>query len=99
MPAPIISAAIPTSTTPRSAPRPRSPRASERVAILDVDYHHGNGTQDIFAGRGDVAFASIHADPATDYPFFWGHADESERQSILNLPLPRGTDWAATRPR
>ena len=39
-----------------------------RVAILDVDYHHGNGTQDIFDGRQDVAFASIHADPATDYP-------------------------------
>jgi acetoin utilization deacetylase AcuC-like enzyme len=68
-----------------------------RVAIVDVDYHHGNGTQDIFAGRSDVAFASIHADPATDYPFFWGHADES-RGNILNLPLPRGTDWAAYKP-
>jgi acetoin utilization deacetylase AcuC-like enzyme len=63
-----------------------------RVAILDVDYHHGNGTQDIFAGRDDVFFASIHADPSTDYPFYWGHADESEG-NILNLPLPRGTDW------
>ncbi len=67
------------------------------VAILDVDYHHGNGTQDIFAGRGDVAFASIHADPATDYPFFWGHADESGG-NILNLPLPRGTGWAEYEP-
>jgi acetoin utilization deacetylase AcuC-like enzyme len=64
----------------------------KRVAILDVDYHHGNGTQDIFYGRSDVAYASIHADPATDYPFFWGHADES-RDNILNLPLPRNTDW------
>ena len=64
------------------------------VAILDVDYHHGNGTQDIFAGRDDVAFASIHADPSTDYPFFWGHADES-RGNILNLPLPRGTAWSS----
>ena len=63
-----------------------------RIAILDVDYHHGNGTQDIFAGREDVIFASIHADPSTDYPFFWGHADESVG-NILNLPLPRGTDW------
>ena len=63
-----------------------------KVAILDVDYHHGNGTQDIFAGREDVVFASIHADPSTDYPFFWGHADES-RGNLLNLPLPRGTDW------
>ena len=62
------------------------------VAILDVDYHHGNGTQDIFAGREDVFFASIHADPVTDYPFFWGHADES-RGNILNLPLARATDW------
>ena len=63
-----------------------------RVAILDVDYHHGNGTQDIFTGRGDIVFASIHADPATDYPYFWGHADESGG-NVLNLPLPRGTAW------
>lgn len=72
-------------------------RQGRRVAILDVDYHHGNGTQDILAGRDDIAFASIHADPATDYPFFWGHADESNG-NILNLPLPRGTDWAAYEP-
>lgn len=63
-----------------------------RIAILDVDYHHGNGTQDIFAGRDDVFFASIHADPSTDYPFFWGHRDECEG-NILNLPLSRGTTW------
>jgi acetoin utilization deacetylase AcuC-like enzyme len=69
----------------------------KRVAILDVDYHHGNGTQDIFAGRDDVAFASIHADPITDYPFYWGHADESGK-NVLNLPLPRGTDWKAYQP-
>ncbi|HEX8364011.1 MAG TPA: histone deacetylase family protein [Allosphingosinicella sp.] len=65
-----------------------------RVAILDVDYHHGNGTQDIFYGRGDVLFVSLHADPATDYPFYWGHADETgEGEGVgatLNLPLPRG---------
>lgn len=67
------------------------------VAILDVDYHHGNGTQDIVRGRDRITFASIHADPATDYPFFWGHADESEG-NILNLPLPRGTDWTAYEP-
>jgi acetoin utilization deacetylase AcuC-like enzyme len=42
--------------------------AGRRVAILDVDYHHGNGTQDIFYARGDVLFASLHADPKTDYP-------------------------------
>ena len=67
------------------------------VAILDVDYHHGNGTQDIVAGRDDIRFASIHADPRMDYPFYWGHADESQG-NVLNLPLPRGTDWAAYQP-
>jgi acetoin utilization deacetylase AcuC-like enzyme len=70
-----------------------------RVAILDIDYHHGNGTQDVFYGRGDVFFASIHADPRTDYPFFWGHADEigegEGEGATLNLPLPRGTELAA----
>jgi acetoin utilization deacetylase AcuC-like enzyme len=69
--------------------------AGRRVAILDVDYHHGNGTQDIFYARGDVLFVSIHADPATDYPFYWGHADESGEGegegATLNLPLPQGT--------
>ncbi|TPG16650.1 histone deacetylase family protein [Sphingomonas koreensis] len=67
----------------------------KRVAILDVDYHHGNGTQDIFWARGDVFYASIHADPATDYPFYWGHADERGEGAgdgaTLNLPLPQGT--------
>jgi acetoin utilization deacetylase AcuC-like enzyme len=66
-----------------------------RVAILDIDYHHGNGTQDIFWARGDVLFVSIHADPATDYPFYWGHADETGEGggegATLNLPLARGT--------
>jgi acetoin utilization deacetylase AcuC-like enzyme len=67
----------------------------ERVAILDIDYHHGNGTQDIFWERPDVFYASIHADPANDYPFFWGHADEigggSGEGATLNLPLTQGT--------
>ena len=70
-----------------------------RVAILDVDYHHGNGTQDIFLDSGEVLFASIHADPATDYPFYWGHADErgtgAGEGKTLNLPLPRGTKIGA----
>ena len=69
--------------------------AGRRVAILDVDYHHGNGTQDIFYTRGDVLFVSIHANPVTDYPFFWGHADETGtgdgEGANLNLPLPHGT--------
>jgi acetoin utilization deacetylase AcuC-like enzyme len=68
------------------------------VAILDVDYHHGNGTQDIFYTRRDVPFASIHADPSTDYPFFWGHPDEAGEGdgagATLNLPLDRGTRWS-----
>jgi acetoin utilization deacetylase AcuC-like enzyme len=67
------------------------------VAVLDVDYHHGNGTQDIFYADGQVLFVSIHADPASDYPYFWGHADETGEAegegTTLNLPLPRGTTW------
>ena len=73
-----------------------------RMAILDVDYHHGNGTQDVFYGRADVLYASIHADPAMDYPYYWGHADETGsgegEGATLNLPLPRGTDWSAYEP-
>ncbi|HEY0112179.1 MAG TPA: histone deacetylase family protein [Allosphingosinicella sp.] len=76
--------------------------AGRRPAILDVDYHHGNGTQDIFYERGDVFFASIHADPATDYPFYWGHSDErgagEGEGATLNLPLPRGTGIAGYEP-
>lgn len=72
-----------------------------RVAILDIDYHHGNGTQDIFWERGDIFYASVHADPATDYPFFWGHADERGEGdgagATLNLPLPHGTRLDAFR--
>lgn len=73
-----------------------------RVAILDIDYHHGNGTQDIFWDRGDIFYASIHADPASDYPFYWGHADETGagagQGATLNLPLPQGAGLAAFRP-
>lgn len=67
----------------------------ERVAILDVDYHHGNGTQQIFWRRGDVFYASLHADPAGAYPFFLGYADEvgegDGAGANLNLPLPPAT--------
>jgi len=70
----------------------------ERVAVLDVDYHHGNGTQAIFYERPDVFFASIHGDPRTEYPFFLGYADETGagagQGTNLNLPLPRGTGFA-----
>lgn len=67
--------------------------SAARVAILDVDLHHGNGTQGIFYARPDVLTVSIHADPVRFYPFFWGHADERGEGPGLgynyNLPLPR----------
>ncbi|MDZ7937375.1 MAG: histone deacetylase family protein [Rhodoferax sp.] len=70
----------------------------KKVAVLDVDYHHGNGTQAIFYDRPDVFFASIHGDPRTEYPFYLGHADEhgagAGLGANLNLPLPRGTNFA-----
>ncbi|CAN7607441.1 histone deacetylase family protein [Variovorax paradoxus] len=73
----------------------------ERVAVLDVDYHHGNGTQAIFYERSDVHFASLHGDPLTDYPYYLGHADERGAGAGLgfnhNLPLARGTGFAAWR--
>ncbi len=69
-----------------------------KPAILDVDYHHGNGTQAIFYGRDDVLFCSLHADPATDYPHYAGFADECGdgrgEGATLNLPMPRETEWA-----
>ena len=72
--------------------------AGLRPAILDVDYHHGNGTQAIFYQRSDVFFCSVHADPAFAYPHFLGFADERGEGpgegANLNLPLPEGTDWA-----
>ncbi|GAA4032243.1 histone deacetylase family protein [Sphingomonas rosea] len=68
--------------------------SGRQTAILDLDYHHGNGTQDIVVWHEGVRFASLHADPRTDYPFFWGHAEESGG-NVLNLPLPRGTGVAA----
>jgi acetoin utilization deacetylase AcuC-like enzyme len=69
----------------------------ERVAILDVDYHHGNGTQQIFWRRPDVRYVSIHADPERAYPYFLGRADETgEGEGAgenLNIPLrPGATD-------
>jgi acetoin utilization deacetylase AcuC-like enzyme len=67
----------------------------ERVVILDVDVHHGNGTQGIFYERPDVLTVSIHADPVGYYPFVWGYAHErGEGNGLganLNIPLPIGT--------
>ncbi|CAN5908042.1 acetylpolyamine amidohydrolase AphB [soil metagenome] len=72
-----------------------------RVAVLDIDYHHGNGTQAIFYARGDVHVASLHGDPSTDYPYYLGHADERGEGAGLgfnhNLPLRRGTTFAQWR--
>jgi acetoin utilization deacetylase AcuC-like enzyme len=66
------------------------------VAVLDVDYHHGNGTQQIFYERDDVAFVSLHGDPLRAYPYHTGFADETGAGrgagSTRNLPLPAGTD-------
>ena len=68
-----------------------------RVAVLDVDYHHGNGTQALFYERDDVLFASIHADPMDEFPYFLGHADETGAGAgagcNANYPLPLGTGW------
>jgi acetoin utilization deacetylase AcuC-like enzyme len=68
-----------------------------RVAILDVDYHHGNGTQTIFYDRNDVLTISLHADPSVEYPHFLGYADEPGEGAghgfNVNYPLPFGTNW------
>lgn len=72
-----------------------------RCAIIDVDYHHGNGTQEIFYARDDVLFVSLHADPAFAYPVYWGFADEIGQARgegfNLNLPLPIATNWQGYR--
>ena len=68
-----------------------------RVAILDVDYHHGNGTQSIFYTRSDVLTISLHADPRLEYPFFLGYEDEPGAGDghgfNINYPLPFETRW------
>ncbi len=71
-------------------------RAGGRVAILDVDFHHGNGSQQIFWRRADVLYVSLHADPDRQYPFFLGRANERGEGpgegANRNFPLPAGTD-------
>jgi acetoin utilization deacetylase AcuC-like enzyme len=71
-------------------------QTGEPVAILDLDFHHGNGTQQIFWRRGDVLYVSLHGDPMRIYPFFIGHANErGEGEGAganLNIPLPAATD-------
>ncbi len=74
-------------------------QGAARVSVLDIDYHHGNGTQEIFYARADVQVVNVHADPMVEYPYFLGHADErgeGEGEGYnLNLPLPHGTGFAA----
>ncbi|MEI9889011.1 MAG: histone deacetylase family protein [Rhizomicrobium sp.] len=73
-----------------------------KPAILDVDYHHGNGTQSIFYRRDDVLFVSIHGDPSFAYPHFLGFADETGagkgEGANLNLPLAMYSAWDAYDP-
>jgi acetoin utilization deacetylase AcuC-like enzyme len=68
-----------------------------RVAILDVDFHHGNGTQDIFYARKDVLFCSLHGAPEQMYPFFLGYKDETGAGAgegyNFNYPMPPGTAY------
>ena len=70
-----------------------------RVAVLDIDFHHGNGTQQIFYERPDVYFASIHGDPMDAFPYFLGGADETGEGdgegANANYPLPPGTGYPA----
>jgi acetoin utilization deacetylase AcuC-like enzyme len=70
---------------------------ASKVAIVDVDYHHGNGTQAIFYSRSDVFYTSIHADPDFESPFLAGYADETGagagEGANLNLPLPDATGF------
>lgn len=73
-----------------------------RVAVLDIDYHHGNGTQSIFYRRDDVLFLSLHADPSWEFPYFLGRTDERGEGPgegfNVNIPLPWGTgfgEWSA----
>jgi acetoin utilization deacetylase AcuC-like enzyme len=70
---------------------------AERVVILDVDYHHGNGTQAIFYDRSDVFFLSLHGHPSQEYPYFLGYEDEmgiaAGEGYNQNYPMRWGTDW------
>ena len=70
---------------------------AERVAVLDVDFHHGNGTQEIFYNRSDVYYISLHGDPEHTFPNFLGYADERGAEAgegyTLNFPYPPGTGW------
>ena len=74
---------------------------AKRVAIVDVDFHHGNGTQDIFYNRSDVLFCSLHGDPSDAFPHFLGYADETGEGDgegyTMNYPMKPGTGFAEWR--
>lgn len=71
-------------------------QSGKRIAVLDLDYHAGNGTQDIFYSSPDVLVISLHCDPADEYPYHIGFEEETGEGAGLgfhwNLPLPPGTD-------
>lgn len=73
-------------------------KGAQKIAILDVDFHHGNGTQHIFYGRDDVLFLSIHGDPMNAFPHFLGHAEEVGSGAgvgfTVNYPLPPAADYS-----
>ena len=72
-------------------------QGATRIAVLDVDFHHGNGTQNIFYDRPDVLFISLHGEPAVSYPYFSGAGSErgvgAGEGFNLNYPLPKNTTW------
>ena len=74
-------------------------RGAARVAVLDIDSHHGNGTQGAFWTRDDVLFVSVHGDPTGYYPWYVGHAEEQGGGAgvgwTMNLPLPQGSEDTA----
>jgi acetoin utilization deacetylase AcuC-like enzyme len=74
-------------------------QGASRVAIIDVDFHHGNGTQAIFYNRSDVMFLSLHGDPKDAFPHFLGYADETGDGAgegfNFNYPMGPGTNFQA----
>lgn len=70
---------------------------AKRVSVLDVDYHHGNGTQEMFYHRADVQVVNLHGHPDDEYPHFLGYADEKGAGAgvgfNINFPMHHGTGW------
>jgi acetoin utilization deacetylase AcuC-like enzyme len=68
---------------------------TKNVSILDIDFHHGNGTQEIFYTSNNVQYVSIHGNPNENYPFYWGSKEEigeGEGENFnINYPVPNST--------